>query len=58
MVMSICGGGLSSHPCSGVGNESKDEKMRYFISSEITHNILEQTPVILSSVKEGIIVIT
>ena len=54
MVMSTCGGGSGSGSGSGVGIEPMDEQMRDFISSEITRNILEQTPVIIGSVKEGI----
>ena len=40
---------------SGSGAERMDEQTREFLSSEITRIILEQTPVIFSSIKEGIL---
>ena len=52
MVVSTCGGGSGSS--SGVGTELVNERMQEFISLEITHGILEQNPVIFSSIKEGI----
>ena len=39
--------------CSGVGQ--LDNQMREFISSEIKRSILEQTPMIFGSFKEGIL---
>ena len=43
----------------GLGSESGaaqlGEQMREFISAEITRSILDQTPVIFGSVKEGIL---
>ena len=53
--MSTRGGGSGSSSGLGVGTESIDERMQEFISSEITHNILERTPMILEMVNEGII---
>ena len=40
---------------SGSGTGQLDDKNREFISSDITHCILEQTPVIFGLVKEGIL---
>ena len=54
MVMSTHGGGSSSGSGLGAGTEAINERMREYISSEITHNILEQTPVIFSTIKDGI----
>ena len=39
----------------GAGTKPIDERMRQIIFLEITHGILERTPVIFSMVKEGII---
>ncbi|XP_052621903.1 uncharacterized protein LOC111883756 [Lactuca sativa] len=40
---------------SGAGSEPVDDGLREFIASEITRGILEATPVIFGSIKEGII---
>ena len=38
-----------------MGSEPVDEGLREFIASEITKGILESTPIIFGSIKEGII---
>lgn len=53
--MSTLGGASGFGSGSGAGTERIDERMREFISLEITHNILEQIPVIFGTVKEGIL---
>ena len=40
---------------SGSGAEHLDEQTREFFTSEVTRIILEQTPVIFGSIKEGIL---
>ena len=40
---------------SGSGSEPVDERLREFIASEITRRILDATPVIFGSIKEGIV---
>lgn len=40
---------------SGSGSEPVDEGLREFIASEITRGILESTPIIFGSIKEGIL---
>ena len=40
--------------CSVFGVEPIDERIREFISSEITRGFLEVTPVIFGTIKEGI----
>ena len=40
---------------SGSGAEHLDEKTREFLSSEVTCTILDQTPVIFGSIKEGML---
>ena len=40
---------------SGSGSEPVDEGLRGFIASEITRAILESTPIIFGSIKEGIL---
>ena len=40
---------------SGSGAEQLDEQTREFFTSEVTRIILEQTPVIFGSIKEGIL---
>ena len=57
MVMSTQEGGSGSGSGSGVGTESINERMWEFISSEITRDILEWTPVLFGLVKEGISVL-
>lgn len=39
----------------GAGSEQVDDELCEFITSEITRGILEATPVIFGSIKEGII---
>ena len=48
--------GVGASGCSGSGSGTgvMDDRMREFISSEVTHNIIEQTPVIFGTIKEGI----
>ena len=41
--------------CSGFGAEQLDGQIREFISSEVTHCILKQTPVIFGTIKEVIL---
>nr|KAJ0192258.1 hypothetical protein LSAT_V11C800444800 [Lactuca sativa] len=43
---------------SGPGSELVDERLREFIASEITRGILESTPIIFGSIKEGIVELT
>ena len=40
---------------SGSGSEPVDERLHEFIASEITRGILDATPVIFGSIKEGIV---
>ena len=40
---------------SGSGSEPVDERLHEFIASEITRGILESTPIIFGSIKEGIV---
>lgn len=49
------GSGSGSGLGSGAGSEQVDEGLRKFIASEITRGILESTPIIFRSIKEGII---
>ena len=44
---------------SSLGSRSghMDDQIQEFISSEITHSIFEQTPVIFGTIKEGIMVL-
>ena len=55
MVLSTQRGGSGSELGSGAGVDSIDECMREFISSEITHNILEWPHMIFGLVKERIL---
>ena len=48
-------GGSGEGSGSGSGSEPVDEGLREFIASEITRGILESTPIIFGSIKEGII---
>ena len=52
--MNTHGGDLGSSSDSCAGTKLMDERMWEFISLEITRGILEQTPVIFGTVKEGI----
>ena len=57
MVMITRQGGSSGEgTCSGSGSgvEPIDERMCEFITSEVTHDILEQTPVTFSTINERI----
>ena len=54
-VMSTQEGGSGSSSGSGAGTELIDECMQQFISSEITYNIMEWTPVIYGLVEDGIL---
>ena len=54
MVINTHTGGSSFGSGSGAGTDPIDEQMWEFIQSEITRNILEQTPMIFGTVKEGI----
>lgn len=54
MVMSHCRGGFGYGLGSGSGDEMNDERIRDFVSSKITHGILDATPVIFGTIKEGI----
>ena len=47
--------GTGEGPGSGFGARQLDEHMREFISSKITRNIIDQTPMIFRTVKEGIL---
>ena len=51
----VGGSGSGSGSGSGAGSEPVDDGLREFIASEITRGILEATPVIFRSIKEGII---
>nr|KAJ0216168.1 hypothetical protein LSAT_V11C300131450 [Lactuca sativa] len=51
----VGGSGSGSGSGSGAGSEPVDDGLREFIASEITRGILEATPVIFGSIKEGII---
>ena len=51
----VCSSGAGEGSGSGSGARQLDDQMREFISSEITHCILEQIPVIFGTVKEGIL---
>ena len=53
--MSTQGGGSGSSSRSITGIDSISEQVWEFISSEITHGILEQTLVVFNLVKEGIL---
>ena len=55
MVWSTQEWGLDSGFDSGAGIELINTRMQEFISSEITRGILEWTPVVFGSVKEGIL---
>ena len=55
LVMSTQEGVSSSGSGSGAGTETISEQMQEFISSEITCGILEQTPLIFGSIKEGVL---
>ena len=48
-------GGAGEGSGSGSGDERMDEQTREFLSSEITRIIIDQTPVIFGSIKEGIL---
>ena len=50
MVVSTQGGGSGS----GFGAKLIDERIREFITSKITHDILHVTPVMFGTIKEGI----
>ena len=47
-------GGSGEGSGSGSGSEPVDEGLREFIASEITRGILESTPILFGSIKEGI----
>ena len=47
-------GGSREGSGSGSGSEPVDEGLREFIASEITRGILESTPILFGSIKEGI----
>ena len=47
-------GGSGSSSSLGFGSRQLDQQMREFISSMINRNILEHTPVIFGTIKEGI----
>ena len=49
------GSGSGSRSGSGARSEHVDDGLREFIVSEITRGILDATPVIFASIKEGII---
>ena len=49
------GGSSGEGSGSGSGSEPVDERLREFIASEITRGILESTPIIFGSIKEGIV---
>ena len=49
------GSGSESGSGSGAGSNPVDDGLREFIASEIARGILEATPVIFGSIKEGII---
>ena len=51
----VGGLGSGSGSGSGAGSEPVDDGLREFIASEITRGILEATPVIFGSIKEGIL---
>ena len=51
LAVSSSGEGSSS----GLVSEPLDERLREFIASEITRGILESTPIIFGSIKEGIV---
>ena len=51
----VGGSGTEEGSNSDSGVEQLEERMREFISTEITRNILDQTPVIFGMVKEGIL---
>ena len=53
--MSILGGGSASGLGSVTATEPIDKRMQEFISSQIKCGILEQNPVIIGMVKEGIL---
>ena len=48
-------GGSGEGSGSGSGTEPIEERLREFITSEITRGILESTPIIFGSIKEGIV---
>ena len=49
------GSGLGSGSGSGSGSEQVDDGLCEFIASEIMRGILESTPIIFGSIKEGIV---
>ena len=51
----VDGLGVREGSGSGSGTEQLEERMREFVSAEITRGILDQTPVIFGTVKEGIL---
>ena len=55
MMLSTQEWGLGYGSSSGTGADLINAWMREFISSEVTRNNLEWTPVVLGSVKEGIL---
>lgn len=46
--------GGASGSSSNAGAKPMDERLHGFITSEITHGIMEATPMIFSTIKEGI----
>lgn len=54
MVASTRGGGYGSGFGSGFSVEPIDKRIREFITYEITRGILDATPMIFSTIKEGI----
>ena len=48
-------GSLGEGSGSGLGSKPIHERLREFIASEITRGILESTPIIFGSLKEGIV---
>ena len=46
--------GSGSRSGSGSGAEPIDERLRDLIATEVTHDILDATPMIFGTIKEGI----
>ena len=51
----VDGSGVREGSGSGLGIEQLKERMREIVSAEITCDILDQTPMIFGTVKEGIL---
>ena len=54
MVVSTRGKGSGLGYGSGSGDEAIGKRMRNFITSEITHGTLDETPMMFGTFKEGI----